>query len=263
MPDHQFLGTDRLGMDTDTSAATGSAEPGLERHSSGDNNYSCDGTTWGSISARVTGNDRHVGGPAHAASYVTSASALGSPAVSGSGCGIAADDGRSGTSDAPLDRRIASSNTSAMRQPSRATAHSPPAQATAIRASNVMRLWSDASFRAQVNAQLRDGVPFNRRDALDGAGKFVVAAKTQAIGVTADQLFLDPAQAGGLLGKFDGMFADGSGIEVKASRSYRCGRSFQFARLRPDSPFQVRQPKTRISYAKYVPQLDTHWPDRS
>eukprot|EP00961_Rhodomonas_salina_P167206 2253438-Rhodomonas_salina.2 len=62
--------------------------------------------------------------------------------------------------------------------------------------------------------------------------------KSRAIGISADELVIDPAQAGGLLWKFDGMFADGSGIEVKASRSYHCDRLFQFSRLRPDSPFE-------------------------
>eukprot|EP00961_Rhodomonas_salina_P224099 3030207-Rhodomonas_salina.2 len=41
---------------------------------------------------------------------------------------------------------------------------------------------------------------------------------------------IDPAQAGGLLGKVDAMFADASGIEVN--------RSLQFSRLRPDTPLE-------------------------
>eukprot|EP00961_Rhodomonas_salina_P251138 3395568-Rhodomonas_salina.1 len=43
------------------------------------------------------------------------------------------------------------------------------------------------------------------------------------------------------------MFADGSGIEIKASRSYRGDRSFQFARLCPDSPSQREREAERES----------------
>eukprot|EP00286_Rhodomonas_abbreviata_P018639 CAMPEP_0181298908 /NCGR_PEP_ID=MMETSP1101-20121128/6043_1 /TAXON_ID=46948 /ORGANISM="Rhodomonas abbreviata, Strain Caron Lab Isolate" /LENGTH=170 /DNA_ID=CAMNT_0023403981 /DNA_START=320 /DNA_END=829 /DNA_ORIENTATION=- len=90
----------------------------------------------------------------------------------------------------------------------------------------------------ETNAKLLAGVPENKRDELDIAGKVIAAVKSRAIGLTADEIVIDPAQAGGLLGKFDGMFAGGSGIEVKAARSYRGDRSFQFSRLRPGSPFQ-------------------------
>ena len=116
----------------------------------------------------------------------------------------------------------------------------PLASAAAIRASNLMRLLSDAMYCAEANAKLCAGVPRNKRDAMDNAGKVVSAVKSLAIGLTELEIAYDPSQAGGLLGKFDAMFVDGSGIEIKASRSYRGNRSFQFARLRPDSPFQVR-----------------------
>eukprot|EP00961_Rhodomonas_salina_P217018 2932112-Rhodomonas_salina.2 len=101
-----------------------------------------------------------------------------------------------------------------------------------------MLLLSDAVYRMETNAKLRAGVPENKRDELDSAGKVIAAVKTRAIGVTADEIMIDPAQAGRLLGKFDAMFAGGSGIEVKAARSYRGDSSFQFSRLRPDSQFQ-------------------------
>ena len=116
----------------------------------------------------------------------------------------------------------------------------PLARAAAISASNLMRLLSDAMYCAEANAKLCAGVPRNKRDAMDNAGKVVSAVKSLAIGLTELEIAYDPSQAGGLLGKFDAMFVDGSGIEIKASRSYRGNRSFQFARLRPDSPFQVR-----------------------
>eukprot|EP00961_Rhodomonas_salina_P167205 2253438-Rhodomonas_salina.1 len=50
------------------------------------------------------------------------------------------------TSDSPLPN---GGNASSMLRPSsRAAVHPPPAQAAAIRASNVMRLLSDAAYRA-------------------------------------------------------------------------------------------------------------------
>eukprot|EP00961_Rhodomonas_salina_P248219 3354974-Rhodomonas_salina.1 len=140
------------------------------------------------------------------------------------------------TSDSPLTNEC---NASSMLCPSsRAIVHHTPAQAAAISASNVMMLLSDAGYRAQINAQLLHGVPLNKRDALDSAGAQVAAMKSRAIGISADELVIDPAQAGGLLGKFDGMFADGSWIEVKAARSYHCDRSFQFSLLQQDSLFE-------------------------
>ena len=123
----------------------------------------------------------------------------------------------------------------------------PLARAAAISASNLMRLLSDAMYRAEANAKLCAGVPRNKRDAMDDAGKVVSAVKSLAIGLTELEIAYDPSQAGGLLGKFDAMFVDGSGIEIKASRSYRGDRSFQFARLRPDSPFQVRMHGCSVS----------------
>ena len=113
------------------------------------------------------------------------------------------------------------------------------AHATAIRASNLMWLLGDTAYQAEVNTKLCAGVPQNKRDELDCAGKVIAAVKLSAIGVTMDEIVIDPAQAGGLLGKFDAIFAGWSGIEIKAARSYRGNRSFQFSRLRPDSPFQV------------------------
>ena len=115
----------------------------------------------------------------------------------------------------------------------------PAALTAAIHASNLMLLLRDATYRAEKNVKLCTGVPRNKRDELDGAGKVTSATKCLAIGVPTSEIVYDPSQAGGLLDKFDAMFADGSGIEIKASRSYRGDRSFQFSRLRPESPFQV------------------------
>ena len=63
------------------------------------------------------------------------------------------------------------------------------------------------------------------------------------MGIAPHELNIDPAQAGGLLGKFDAAVyrapgAAPEGVEIKGARSYRGPCSFQFSRLRPDTPFK-------------------------
>lgn len=69
---------------------------------------------------------------------------------------------------------------------------------------------------------MADGVRKNRRDALDMAGKVVLALKALSVGISADMLIIDPAQAGGLMGKSDGAVVDRNGLqqmhEIKGSR---------------------------------------------
>jgi hypothetical protein len=73
----------------------------------------------------------------------------------------------------------------------------------AIADSNILALVRIPSYLAGLNAQLLAGVPRNARDALDLAGKLPLALKANAIGIPQHELNIDPAQAGGLLGKFD------------------------------------------------------------
>ena len=94
-----------------------------------------------------------------------------------------------------------------------------------------------------MNAQLCADVRHNKRDALDLAGKAPIGIKALAMGIAPHELIIDPAQAGGLLGKFDAAVyrapgAAPEGVEIKGARSYRGSCSFQFSRLRPDTPFQ-------------------------
>lgn len=133
--------------------------------------------------------------------------------------------------------------------------------AVARTACNLMQLLQDPIFCAHKNDQLCKDVSQNRRDALDLAGKLPLALKALAMGISPHELNIDPAQAGGLLGKFDAvvrgsssptassMFSENrgsasssvageEGIEVKGARSYRGNQTFQISRMRPGTPFQ-------------------------
>jgi hypothetical protein len=111
----------------------------------------------------------------------------------------------------------------------------------AIADSNILALVRIPSYLAGLNAQLLAGVPRNARDALDLAGKLPLALKANAIGIPPHELNIDPAQAGGLLGKFDAIIrgaAGVGGVEIKGARSYRGHKTFQLSRLRPGTPFE-------------------------
>ena len=79
------------------------------------------------------------------------------------------------------------------------------ALARAIADMNILALVQNSSYLTGLNAQLLAGVPGNARDALDMAGKLPLALKANAIGIPPHELNIDPAQAGGLLGKFDAL----------------------------------------------------------
>ena len=101
-----------------------------------------------------------------------------------------------------------------------------------IDANNLLQLIQIDTYLAQLNKQLRVGVPRNARDALDMAGKLPLALKAHSIGIPLHELNIDPAQAGGLLGKFDALVRR-SGADIKGraaavvtgrSNSRGCGR---------------------------------------
>jgi hypothetical protein len=121
---------------------------------------------------------------------------------------------------------------------------SPPTSTALTRAiadSNILALVRIPSYLAGLNAQLLAGVPRNARDALDLAGKLPLALKANAIGIPPHELNIDPAQAGGLLGKFDAIIrgaAGVGGVEIKGARSYRGHKTFQLSRLRAGTPFE-------------------------
>jgi hypothetical protein len=106
-----------------------------------------------------------------------------------------------------------------------------------IAVNNLLALVLNNTYLSSLNTQLRVGVPRNARDALDLAGKLPLALKANAIGIPANELNIDPAQAGGLLGKFDALVGRG-GAEIKGARSCRGEQTFQFSRLRAGTPFE-------------------------
>ena len=98
-----------------------------------------------------------------------------------------------------------------------------------IDASNMLRLLRSGAFRNRCRAQMEMGVSLNWRDALDMAGKVTLALKAMSVGISEDLLFLDPAQAGGLMGKSDGAIINVRGskemIEVKGCKCKK-GKKF-------------------------------------
>ena len=69
---------------------------------------------------------------------------------------------------------------------------------------------------------MAEGVCRNWRDALDMACKFTLALKAMSVGISEDFFFIDPAQAGGLMGKSDGAIINSRGgkeqVEIKGCR---------------------------------------------
>jgi hypothetical protein len=109
---------------------------------------------------------------------------------------------------------------------------------------NILALVQNSSYLTGLNAQLLAGVPRNARDALDMAGKLPLALKANAIGIPPHELNIDPAQAGGLLGKFDAIISGSGGVpgaggvEIKGARSRCHKKTFQLSRLRPGTRFE-------------------------
>jgi hypothetical protein len=122
------------------------------------------------------------------------------------------------------------------------------ALARAIVDMNILTLVQNSSYLTGLNAQLLAGVPRNARNELDMAGKLPLMLKANAIGIPPHELKIDPAQAGGLLSKFDATIsrsggapgaAGVGGVEIKGSRSRRGHKkTFQLSRLLPGMRFE-------------------------
>ena len=93
--------------------------------------------------------------------------------------------------------------------------------ASVIDANNLLQLIQIDTYLAQLNKQLRVGVPRNARDALDMAGKLPLALKAHSIGIPAEH-------RGARSCRGDRTYA----------RSCRGDRTFQFSRLRSGTPFE-------------------------
>jgi hypothetical protein len=68
--------------------------------------------------------------------------------------------------------------------------------------------------------RLQDRLIKNNRDCLDMAGKLTLSLKALDAGITADELLVDVAQAGGLHGRGDGMVQRCSGHSSPSSESW-------------------------------------------
>ena len=128
-------------------------------------------------------------------------------------------------------------------QPVRLPAPASGLHATALATSNLLHLLQCQVYRNQLNSQLCAGVRSIKRDALDLAGKLPLAVKALAMGIAPHELIIDPAQAGGLLGKFDAAVCGASGaakegVEIKGAGSTSGPRTFKISRLRPGTPFE-------------------------
>ena len=91
----------------------------------------------------------------------------------------------------------------------------------------------------------------NCRDALDNAGKAPLAVKALAMGIAPHELIIDPAQAGGLLGKLDAAvyraLGDApEGDEIKGARSY------------PDSRGKTKR-LIIIEFKRRSDTMDNYW----
>jgi hypothetical protein len=138
-----------------------------------------------------------------------------------------------------LPAAAASGLASAIRLPAAASG----LHARALAASNLLQLLQCQAYRDQLNTQVLTGVRSNNRDALDIAGKLPLAVKALEMGISLGDFNIDPAQAGGLLGKFDAAVGGASGaasegVEIKGAGSTSGPRTFKISRLRPGTPFE-------------------------
>ena len=171
------------------------------------------------------------------------------------GSGAASEDSTGGGKPAVVATQSPTSSMAPGGSPGGMEISSPPtvlptstALARAIADMNILALVQNSSYLTGLNAQLLAGVPRNARDALDMAGKLPLALKANAIGIPPHELNIDPAQAGGLLGKFDATISGSGGVqgaagvggvEIKGARSRRgYKKTFQLSRLRPGTRFE-------------------------
>ena len=88
----------------------------------------------------------------------------------------------------------------------------------AMIATNALRLAESAHWLSCKGAELAIGVKQRKRDALDNASKVTFAQKLASLGITAKQIVIDTAQAGGICGNADGFNMESKEFfEVKGS----------------------------------------------
>ena len=98
----------------------------------------------------------------------------------------------------------------------------------AIYATNMMHLLDDEVYKAYVDHLISSSSVFGR-DGNDARGKQPLCQIAKKIGIPASQLVVDPAQAGGLMGRSDGAIIGPQGrkepIEIKGFRCKKGKRS--------------------------------------
>ena len=88
----------------------------------------------------------------------------------------------------------------------------------AMMATNALRLAESAHWLSCKGAELAIGVKQRKRDAYDNASKVTFSQKLASLGITAKQIVIDTAQAGGICGNADGFNMESREFfEVKGS----------------------------------------------
>ena len=102
--------------------------------------------------------------------------------------------------------------------PASGTEHVTRVVIAAMMATNALRLAESAHWLSCKGAELAVGVNQRKRDAFDGVSKLAVSQKLASLGITAKQIVIDMAQAGGMCGNADGFNMESKEFfEVKGS----------------------------------------------
>ena len=102
--------------------------------------------------------------------------------------------------------------------PASGTEHVTRVVIAAMMATNALRLAESARWLSCKGAELAVGVNQRKRDAFDGVSKLAVSQKLASLGITAKQIVIDMAQAGGMCGNADGFNMESKEFfEVKGS----------------------------------------------
>jgi hypothetical protein len=99
---------------------------------------------------------------------------------------------------------------------------------------NMLTLCAFPKYRKEMGEKIAAGLKTGSRDSYDAAGKFALCRKLMSLGVKASQIFIDPAQAGGLCGRDDGFIHKSKVfIEIKSARAKSRGNRKPGQNARP------------------------------
>ena len=103
---------------------------------------------------------------------------------------------------------------------------------------NMLALCAYSQYREEMGEMIAAGLKTGSRDSYDAAGKFALCMKLLSLGVKASQIFIDPAQAGGICGRDDGFIHKSKVfIEIKSARAKSRGNREPGPDARPQ--FQI------------------------